>query len=1772
MPFPLRTLEPLKLCRLEEAGGDGAERGGPAPGDHGGAAEGGGGRRRGAVPLFGALEQVSSYALVSLLMQLSDLSRCAGDIFGGILSEADSLCHRNARLQRRLGALEGLLARLDHRKVKIPVSNLDEESRWTVHYTAPWHQQENVFLPSSRPPCVEDLHRQAKLNLKSVLRECDKLRRDGYRSSQYYSQGPTFSSSSSAICGSYQDDYEEIEQKSSLLDCISQSCISACCNLVPWSKKCPVSSSEEEKLITIKRPKTPVSNELSDINTQTNWTKSLPLPTPEEKMRQQAQAVQTDVVPINVTGENFDRQASIRRSLIYTDTVVRRPKKVKRRKTITGIPDNIQKELVGTGQSDFRGHSMYVPDHCSTLGRLDSYRSAMQRSETKDTSCQTEEVKVVPPSMRRIRAQKGQGIAAQMSQFSSSSGNMSVMSDSAAVIFASRQNSDIGFHSLPRAGARVSLQSLEQTQSISRQTEDIAGTLPHQISKLQVDDSVVHLRNNPTTGTLSRPKSQEVRSYDSEKSASPACVVSPHATYSTSIIPNATLSSSSEVIVIHTAQSAGSLDSKITSSTAYPKPRDNPVASSAVSGKEDHHSSSGNWSESSSTRHSQTSDTIPSNTVMMLSLGDSAVSLSTPGNAESGSQSISYSCRNNLALPNPSQDSDGRSESSYSGERAQAAASSTEHWLYKSAENSETPSCKVVCTTPGCATPGSNLSSSSLERTSVRDDSTSLYSVDHDGYYGSVHMDSGLKSDMPCNSTNGFGNPRDSVINVFEGKEKKHQDDQSGQGEKSLARNISLKKAKKPPLPPSRTDSLRRLPKKKAQSNGQVLDETLIATLQHSLQLNLKCKNGSSPSQSPCSDYEDPWVLRSRSQSSVSASSSMMSTTAPNLYSICTVTPSQSETSSIKSEYADQWGYYSDYAAVTDDQVKSSVTHSASTSSALSDYSISHFSDGSRASVPQVPSGLAKPKSTSPEKSHRVTSPSSGYSSQSNTPTALTPVPVVLKSASSGNGKSKLKPKVPERKSSLLSSVSMSSSSTSLSSNTSTEGSVSVKKLDPTLSSPPDSGAPPPTPPLPTPPPHCPELSPPPPPPPPPPAEVMDLSSLPASPTFPPPPPEADVNSSFAQTVPWFPQEASISSFSSPVPPPSTFPLAVPPPAPPLDPKLTKGATIYPQYSFKKRNQEDSCYCPVKQPLNKQDPSRPVMPLVTTKALQMVQLRSVKKATEGEPSPESASETTSQEKGTVNSSSQSSLKPSLSLRLSNSLGEEEMKTQGTSFKNSVQTLARGSPLILSDNVPVLDSDRKPASAVGLNKSFEADSLGTAAEDTPESSVQSEELHSGVSLQGSPASPDKTQVILPSKKPPPISKKPKLFLVVPPPQLDFTVEKIAEVSDVVRSTSSPTKGDAVLAHCEEARNCLTDGLISSEMDSGSLVPEGGAAGFTFSETAGANAFVVQPSASPVQEEPRQEEQSAFDEGSSSGSSQDSGSNADGHLSQENESAEVFESDTANSSFLPSNSYGEETDGVATPARPRTTEDLFAAIHRSKRKVLGRKDSEDDRTRNHSPSPPVTPTGASPTLATLKQAGSIQRSIRKSSTSNDNFKALLLKKGSRCDTSSRMSAAEMLKNTDPRFHRTKTDASPDLSDSPASCSPSKSKRAQEEWAKSEGLMPRSMSFSGTRYGRSRTPPSAASSKYNVRNRIQSSPMTVISEGDGEVVEQSEGRVRRTLEEQQERQLDMFNSDEMDTNDFPYAEEAGCKETLDPTHLDLMTQPGTSRKCLSPSAEES
>ncbi|XP_055082577.1 NHS-like protein 1 [Periophthalmus magnuspinnatus] len=95
-------------------------------------------------------------------------------------------------------------------------------------------------------------------------------------------------------------------------------------------------------------------------------------------------------------------------------------------------------------------------------------------------------------------------------------------------------------------------------------------------------------------------------------------------------------------------------------------------------------------------------------------------------------------------------------------------------------------------------------------------------------------------------------------------------------------------------------------------------------------------------------------------------------------------------------------------------------------------------------------------------------------------------------------------------------------------------------------------------------------------------------------------------------------------------------------------------------------------------------------------------------------------------------------------------------------------------------------------------------------------------------------------------------------------------------------------------------------------------------------------------------------------------------------------------------------GVSADEVTVPAQTRSTDDLFAVIHRSKRKMFGRKGvfSSSSSTSASSPSPPVTP-------AEPRSAPRVQRLPHSHS-----FKALLLKKGVHFGSVSRVSAVERL----------------------------------------------------------------------------------------------------------------------------------------------------------------
>ncbi|NXV08116.1 NHSL2 protein, partial [Cettia cetti] len=136
-----------------------------------------------------------------------------------------------------------------------------------------------------------------------------------------------------------------------------------------------------------------------------------------------------------------------------------------------------------------------------------------------------------------------------------------------------------------------------------------------------------------------------------------------------------------------------------------------------------------------------------------------------------------------------------------------------------------------------------------------------------------------------------------------------------------------------------------------------------------------------------------------------------------------------------------------------------------------------------------------------------------------------------------------------------------------------------------------------------------------------------------------------------------------------------------------------------------------------------------------------------------------------------------------------------------------------------------------------------------------------------------------------------------------------------------------------------------------------------------------------------------------------------------------SAEAGTEEKSFASDKTAESIVEEDDEVFTMSR--TTEDLFTVIHRSKRKVLGRKEPGDtfsSRPISHSP----VKTSGSPTGESLAAAGS----SGKSSSRNEDFKALLQKKSSKTSPGTRPSAAELLKTTNPLARRVITEFAPEL----------------------------------------------------------------------------------------------------------------------------------------------
>uniref|UniRef100_A0A8C3WPP5 NHS actin remodeling regulator n=1 Tax=Catagonus wagneri TaxID=51154 RepID=A0A8C3WPP5_9CETA len=1499
-----------------------------------------------AVLLMLDLRAVSNAALARVLRQLSDVARHACSLFQELESDIQLTHRRVWALQGKLGGVQRVLGTLDPKQEAVPVSNLDIESKLSVYYRAPWHQQRNIFLPATRPPCVEELHRHARQSLQALRREHRSRsdRREQRAAAPLSVAAPPLP----AYPPAHSQRRREVKDRHFLTSHPPED--------------------EDTDVMLGQRPKNPVHNIPSTLDKQTNWSKALPLPTPEEKMKQDAQVISSCIIPINVTGVGFDREASIRCSLVHSQSVLQRRRKLRRRKTISGIPRRVQQEIDSDESPVARERNVIVhtnPDPSNAVNR---------RSGTKDSECQTEDILIAAPSRRRIRAQRGQSIAASLSH---SAGNISALADKGDTMFTTVVSSRTRSRSLPREGNRGG---------------DAEPKVGAKSSAYEEGEPFVVDQERTLNDCSKAPSSPSAEEH--QPALGLACSQHLHS-------PQHKLSERGRSRLSRMAADSGSCDISSNSDT-FGSPihcisTAGVLLSSHMDQKDDHQSSSGNWSGSSSTCPSQTSETIPpaaSPPLTGSSHCDSELSLNTAPHANEeasvfvtelyndhldkvrGHRANSFTSTVADLLDDPNNSNTSDSEWNYLHHHHDASCRQDFSPERPKADSLGCPSFTSMATYD-----------SFLEKSpSDKADTSSHFSVDTEGYYTSMHFDCGLKGSKSyvCHyaalgpeNGQGVGVPPPLPDCAW-------QDylDHRRQGRPS----ISFRKPKAKPTPPKRSSSLR-----KSDGNTDISEKKEPKTSSGQLpphssrEMKLPLDFSNTPSRMESANLptkqEPSWMNQSEH-----------GITEPQL-DTSDVPPFKDEGAE-SAHYADLWllndlKTNDPYRSLSNSSTATGTTVIECIKSPESSESQTSQSE-SRATTPSLPSVDSEFKLASPEKLAGLASPSSGYSSQSETPTSS--FPTAFFSGPLSPGGSKRKPKVPERKSSLQ--------QPSLK-----DGALSLSK---------DLELPiiPPT--------H------------------LDLSAL-----------HNVLNKPFHHRHPLHVfshnKQNAIGETLRSHPPPS---LAITPTV--LKSVNLRSITKSEEVKQKEGNNTDLPYL--------EESTLAMAALSPGKIKPHVTKKSLSRQYSTEDTILSFLDSSAVEMGP----DKLQLEKKHTFDVKNHCDPETVISAGTSLLDSSVT---------KDQVHV-QSEPTPEDTPSKNCDFPTEALQRVSAARP-NDLDGKTVQYGDGPDGALAQVQKVSSI------------------------DQEEGAHHESVDVLTSQSnSPTRVTDISSQLKlqlgmSRHHDKVPGNISYEADTSTVNPR---------------------------PEKSSEQENIASVISAKSASDNSGAEETQGSMEEVLLKESSLSDDSLISPLSEDSQAEVQSVFVSPNKPRTTEDLFAVIHRSKRKVLGRKDSGDMSVRSksraslgssssNSAASATSPNSSVTTPNSQRSPGLIYRNAKKSNTSNEEFKLLLLKKGSRSDSSYRMSATEILKSpilpkppgdlpaeSLQSTHEAHQGAPGTEALSPLSpCSP----RVNAEGFSSKNFA----TPASARVGRSRAPPAASSSRYSVRCRLYNAPMQAISEGETE-----------------------------------------------------------------------
>ncbi|BES87741.1 WAS protein family, member [Nesidiocoris tenuis] len=264
------------------------------------------------------LEAVTNFTLCSALRQLASVVQLAGDIFIELNKELVAVKERTGHLKERIVRIEKNVQEFDPKAITVPESDLTEFWHRKEHFTSEHEKSVSLFTSGSRPTSVQKLY-EAAASPPKILR----------RQGSVYNVTPVLGPRSK------RNILSEIDgRKPAIIN-----------HLRRWTSSEALGSVTVDADCTIK-----VAPGEQDVTDHT-------LPSPEEQVQAVALKFPPEVVAVDVTGRNFERMSSLRRSLVSGDEAVkrrsnkRRPRG-KRRNTIAGTDTTKELAVIVGDSSD----------------------------------------------------------------------------------------------------------------------------------------------------------------------------------------------------------------------------------------------------------------------------------------------------------------------------------------------------------------------------------------------------------------------------------------------------------------------------------------------------------------------------------------------------------------------------------------------------------------------------------------------------------------------------------------------------------------------------------------------------------------------------------------------------------------------------------------------------------------------------------------------------------------------------------------------------------------------------------------------------------------------------------------------------------------------------------------------------------------------------------------------------------------------------------------------------------------------------------------------------------------------------------------------------------------------------------------------------------------------------------------------------------------------------------------------------------------------------